>query len=69
MDKKYVICLFATCVALIIILFAQAYRWGSIEAVTARYYELKTDRDQETKRLNAIIHQANGVVDVQDSNS
>lgn len=63
MNAKIIYGLFAAVTLLAILNVAQAIRWASIESVTARYYELKTYRDQETKRLNAIIHQANGTVE------
>ena len=69
MDKKLFYIVLSVAFVLLIIVFVQAYRWTSIEAVTARYYELKTDRDEETKRLNAIIQRSNGTVEVQDTNS
>lgn len=62
-NKVIFLAVLVTAFVLLFIVFAQAYRWSSIEAVTSRYYELKNDRDGETKRLNAIIHQANGSED------
>ena len=60
MEKKLIYGLMAAVIVLLICTVSQSLRWGSIEAVTARFYEMKTARDTETKRINAIIHQANG---------
>jgi hypothetical protein len=57
MDKQKLIYagILATAFILLLMVFAQAYRWTSTEAIVSRYVELKNERDTETLRLNIIL--------------
>jgi hypothetical protein len=54
MDKKLFYAMAATVVALLVAVFAQGMRWDNIESVTARYFYMRNERNEETLRLNKI---------------